>query len=68
MNPDLTSWLEQLTPEQLEIVKNKVIELAKQKKQRLKNPGSLSTIDLANNLGIDISSLERQIDFSIKRR
>ncbi|MFY0676782.1 MAG: hypothetical protein JXR18_05805 [Neptuniibacter sp.] len=68
MNPELTSWLEQLTPEQLELVKNKVTELAEHKKQRLKNPGALSTIDLANNLGIDISSLERQIDFSIKRR
>ncbi|WP_420598003.1 hypothetical protein [Neptuniibacter sp.] len=38
MNPDLTSWLEKLTPEQLELVKYKVTVLAEEKKQRLKNP------------------------------
>ena len=68
MNPDLTSWLQQLTPEQLELVKYKVTVLAEEKKKSLKNPRALSTANLANSLGIDISFLERQINSSMKRR
>lgn len=68
MTPEIKSWLEQLTPEQLELVKNKITVLAEEKKKSLKNPGALSTAEIANNLGIDISSLERKINTSVKRR
>ncbi|MFY0676737.1 MAG: hypothetical protein JXR18_05570 [Neptuniibacter sp.] len=49
-------------------MKYKVTVLAEEKKKSLKNPGALSATQLANNLDIDISSLERQIDFSIERK
>lgn len=67
MNSDISEWLETLTPDQLELVKKKVAELAEQKKSFIKNPGAFSLEVLAVNLDLDITSLERQINSSAKK-
>lgn len=64
MDSDVTSWLRQLSPEQLELVESRIDEIAAQKKEKLKNPGAVSLDELAGNLGIDISGLEKQIKAS----
>lgn len=66
MPNDVTSWLQQLTPEQLDLVKQKLDEKTEKKQVKLSNPVSVPVKDLAEHLGLDLSTLEKQIRSSLK--
>lgn len=66
MNDNLSEWLQGLSPQQLELVKNRLDELIAEKKSRIANPGAASLDDLASSLGLDLRGLSRDVNRKLR--
>lgn len=66
MNDNLSEWLQGLSPQQLELVKNRLDELIAEKKSRIANPGAVSLDDLASSLGLDLRGLYRDVNRKLR--
>lgn len=66
MNDEVSQWLQELSPKQIELVKEKLDQLIEEKKARIRNPGAVSLDDLAANLGLDITTLSRDIHRKVR--
>ena len=58
---DTDEWLQSLSSEQLDLVKNRLLDIQKERKHKVRHPGAASAEDLAAAQGLDLSALMREI-------